>query len=207
MTALGVDPIRGESIVAAILDWRGGTPGGSFSEFDQYYLSLAPSFRARHASFQEIEELLLVRGVTPDLFYGSYTRGAEGRLIPHAGLRDCLSVYGSAGVLDVNTVAPETMVAVGVPPEIAAAIVARRKLAPIKDVTQIAAFAGGKGIARLGMNGGPVATIRATAQLRLPNGQLSDLRRTVSAMIKQVGPQFDPPIHIMRWYDNPSILQ
>jgi general secretion pathway protein K len=207
MVALGVDPIRGESIVAAILDWRGNTPGGSFSEFDQYYLSLAPSFRARHASFQEIEELLLVRGVTPDLFYGSYTHNAEGRLIPHAGLRDCLSVYGSSGVLDVNTVAPETMVAVGVPPEIAAAIVARRRIAPIKDVGQIAAFAGGKGIARLGMVGGPIATIRATAQLRLPNGQLSDLRRTVSAMIKQVGPQFDPPIHIMRWYDNASILQ
>ena len=207
LTALGVDPIRGEAIVAGILDWRGGTPGGSFSDFDQYYLSLTPSFRARHASLQEIEELLLVRGVTPDLFYGSYTRDAEGRLIPHDGLRDCLSVYGSSGVLDVNSVAPETMVAVGVPPEIAAAIVARRKLAPIKDVGQIAAFAGGKGIARLGMNGGPIATIRATAQLRLPNGQLSDLHRTVSAMIKQVGPQFDPPIHIMRWYDNVSILQ
>src|SRR5579863_10104417 len=201
LLALGVNPSQVTALVAGILDWRAGTPGGSFSEFDQYYLSLTPSFRARHASLQEIEELLLVRGVTPDLFYGSYTRDAEGRLIPHGGLRDCLSVYGSAGALDVNTVAPETMVAVGVPPEIAAAIVARRRLTPIKDAGQIAAFAGGKGIARLGMIGGPIATIRATAQLRLPNGQLSDLRRTVSAMIKQVGPQFDPPIHIMRWYD------
>ncbi len=131
MLALGVDPNRAEAIVAGILDWRGGTPGGSFSELDQYYLSLTPSFRARHASLQEIEELLLVRGITPDLFYGGYTQDADGRLIPHDGLRDCLSVYGSTGGLDVNSVTPEVMVAVGVAPETAAAIVALRRVAPI----------------------------------------------------------------------------
>jgi len=208
LLALGVDPGRADAIVAGILDWRGGTPGGSFSEFDQYYLSLAPSFRARHASLQEIEELLLVRGITPDLFYGSYTRNGEGRFIPHDGLRDCLSVYGSIGPLDVNTVTPEVMVAVGVAPETAAAIVALRKTAPIRDISQLAAFSiGGKGVGRLGMTTGTIATLRATAQLRLSNGQLSDLHRTVSAMVKVWGPDVDPPIHIMRWYDNPGILQ
>ena len=112
MLAMGVDPNQAQVIVGGIADWRSGTPGGSFSELDQYYMSLTPSFRARHASLQEIEELLLVRGITPDLFYGSYTRDGEGRLIPHAGLRDCLSVYGSVGALDVNSVTPEVMVAV-----------------------------------------------------------------------------------------------
>jgi general secretion pathway protein K len=208
MVALGVDPERSQAIVAGILDWRGGTPGGSFSEFDQFYMSLTPSFRARHASLQEIEELLLVRGITPDLFYGSYLRNAEGKLIPHTGLRDCLSVYGSTGVLDVNSVAPEVMEAVGVPPDTAAAIVALRNIAPIRQMSQLGAFnIGGKGTGRLGMNGGPIVTLRATAQLLLPNGQLSDLRRTVSAVIKQVGPTYNPPFHILRWYENPGLLQ
>src|ERR1700733_2625943 len=208
LLALGVNPNQAPAIVAGILDWRAGTPGGSFSEFDQYYLSLTPSFRARHASLQEIEELLLVQGITPDLFYGSYTRDADGRLIPHAGLRDCLSVYGSLGVLDVNNVTPEVMVAVGVTPDTAAAIVALRKIAPIANVAQLAPFNnGGRGMARLGMTNGSIVTLRATAQLRLPNGQLSDLHRTVSAMVKLLGPDWNPPFHIMRWYDNPSILQ
>jgi general secretion pathway protein K len=208
LLALGAEPNRAQAIAAGILDWRGGTPGGSFSEFDQYYLSLTPSFQARHASFQEIEELLLVRGITPDLFYGSYSRDAEGRLIPHDGLRDCLSVYGSMGPLDVNTVTPEVMVAVGVAPETAAAIVALRKVAPLRDMGPLAPFSsGGKGMGRLGMIGGPIVTLRATAQLRLSTGQLSDLHRTVSALVKMVGPDFDPPFHIMRWYDNASILQ
>ncbi len=209
LLALGVDPNRTQAIVAGILDWRGGTPGGSFSEWDQYYLSLTPSFRARHASLQEIEELLLVRGITPDLFYGGYTPNAEGKLIPHSGLRDCLSVYGSTGGLDVNTVTPEVMVAVGVAPETARAIVALRNIAPIQNMGQLAAFSnGGQGMARLTMtSGGTIVTLRATAQLRLPNGQLSDVHRTVSAMVKFLGPDEKPPFHIMRWYDNASILQ
>jgi general secretion pathway protein K len=207
LLALGADPIRAQTIVSGILDWRAGTPGGSFSQFDQYYLSLTPSFRARHASLEEIEELLLVRGMTPDLFYGGYTRDAQGRFIPHEGLRDCLSVYGSTGPLDVNTVTPEVMVAVGVAPDTAAAIVALRKIAPIQNVGQLAPFSNGGGMGRLGMIGGPIATLRATAQLRLPNGQLSDVRRTASALIKTLGEEWDPPFHIMRWYDNASVLQ
>lgn len=207
LMALGVDLERTQQIVSAILDWRGGTPGGSFTQFDQYYLSLTPSFRARHASLQEIEELLLVRGITPDLFYGRYTRDAEGHLIPHSGLRDCLSVYGSTGLLDVNGVAPEVMVALGVPPESAAAIVARRKVAPITDMSQLAGLNIGRGAGRLGKNGGPIVTLRATAQLRLPNGQFSEVRRTVSTMIKQQTTGSNPPYFVLRWYDDAPILQ
>src|SRR3984885_10047046 len=207
LLALGVNPNQAPAIVAGILDWRAGTPGGSFSEFDQYYLSLTPSFRARHASLQEIEELLLVQGITPDLFYGSYTRDADGRLIPHAGLRDCLSVYGSLGVLDVNNVTPEVMVAVGVTPDTAAAIVAFRRVTPIRNMGQLAAFSnGGRGMGRLGMSSGTIVTLRATAQLLLPNGRFSDLHRTVSAMVK-LQPDMNPPFQIMRWYDNAPLLQ
>jgi general secretion pathway protein K len=208
LVALGVDPVRAQAIVAGIVDWREPTPGGSFSGLDQFYMSLTPSFRARHASLEEIEELLLVRGVSPDLFYGSYSRDADGRFIPHDGLRDCLSVYGSLGELDVNSVAPEVMMAVGVAPETVAAIVALRKVQPIRNMAQLAAFShGGPGMARLGMLSGDIVTLRATAQLWLSNGQLSDVHRTVSAMVKLLGPDWDPPFHIMRWYDNPSTLQ
>ena len=208
LVALGVDPARAQAIVAGIVDWRSGTPGGSFSEFDQYYMSLTPSFRARHASLQEIEELLMVRGVTPELFYGGYTRDAQDRLVRHDGLRDCLSVYGSNGLLDVNTVTPEVMVAIGIPPSSAAGIVALRNIAPIQNLGQLGPFRnGGPGVARLGMAGGSIVTLRATARLRLPDGRFSDVHRTVAAMVKLLGPEFSPPFQIMRWYDNTSILQ
>ncbi len=215
LLALGVEPARAEMITAAILDWRRPASGGSFTQFDQRYLSLNPSFRARHASLQEIEELLAVEGVTPDLFYGSYTRDPLGNLVPHAGLRDCLSVYGTAtGQLDVNTVEPAVMMAVGISPSAAAAIVALRRAAPIRTMGQLAPFQGSSsGFNRLGFERGTAATLRATAQLRLPNGQLSDVRRSVSALVQFLtpdSPQYEPgarPYQILRWYDNAVTLQ
>jgi hypothetical protein len=73
---------------------------------------------------------------------------------------------------------------------------------------QLAPFSnGGRGMGRLTLTSGSIVTLRATAQLRLPTGQLSDLHRTVSAMVKLLGPEENPPFHIMRWYDNAPILQ
>ena len=206
--ALGFQAGPAESVVEAIVDWRSATPGGSFTAFDQHYLSLQPSFRARHASFQEIEELLLVRGVTPDLFYGSYTRDAQLGLIRHSGLRDCLSVYGSRGALDVNTVDPAVMQAIGIGPDAARAIVLLRRNAPIRDAQQVGSLLTGTPAAgRLGIVPSSIATLRATARLRLANGNLSDVRRSVAAMVKFLGPEWDTPFHIMRWYDSATSTQ
>ena len=208
LLALGTPQDQAATVVQGILDWRSPSPGGSFTQFDQYYLSLPPSFRARHASFEEIEELLLVRGVTPDLFYGSYTRNDQGRLIPRAGLRDCLSVYGSTSTLDANSIQPAVMQAIGISPAVASAIVNLRQATPFRDMGQLAPFSGGgPGMGRLTLAPSAIVTLRATARLRLPNGQFSDLRRSVSAMVKFLGPDWNPPFHIMRWYDNAASVQ
>jgi general secretion pathway protein K len=217
LLAMGLEPDRAEQIQAGILDWRGSGRNGAVTAFDQYYLSLTPSFVSRHASLQEIEELLLVRGISPDLFYGSEIRDAQGQLVPHAGLRDCLSVFGSEGLLDVNTVEPAVMMSVGIPPDRAAAIYNLRKAAPIRSMREIGSLRG-PGTGRLGMEnivyGKPMAiTLRATAQLRLPNGQLSDVRRTVSEMVmllameSQLVKPGEPLYHVMRWYENTVPLQ
>ena len=95
---LGADPARAQLIAAAIVDWRQPAPPGTFSP-----CSISSIFRAfrlsgrRHASVEETEELLLVKGMTPELYHGSYVRDAAGRLQPRAGLKDCVSVYGSSG--------------------------------------------------------------------------------------------------------------
>jgi general secretion pathway protein K len=202
MVVLGMTPEAAQAITQGIVDWRTGSPGGSFTQFDQYYLSLTPSFRARHASFQEIEELLLVRGVTRDLFYGNYTHDLQGRLVRRAGLRDCLSVYGSVSLIDVNTAEPAVMQAIGVSPGSVAAIVALRQTTPIMSGGQISGFSdGSQGFSRLQRTQTSMATLRATARLRLANGQLSDLRRSVEALVRFLGPEWTPPFHVMRWYD------
>jgi len=208
LLVLGAPPDQAETVTQGILDWRSPSPGGSFTQFDQYYLSLGPSFRARHASFEEIEELLLIRGVTPDLFYGSFTKDDQGRLIPRAGLRDCLSVYGSTNQLNANGVEPAVMQAIGIGPDVVRAIVNLRQATALRDIGQLAPFAsGGPGMTRLSLQPSPIVTLRATARPRLVNGQLSDLRRSVSAMVKFLGPEWNPPFHVLRWYDNATSVQ
>jgi general secretion pathway protein K len=202
--ALGVDPDRAREIAAAIVDWR--RPALTTSAFDSYYLSLTPSFRARHASLQEIEELLLVKGVTPDLFYGTYIPAPEGsggpRLIARQGLVDCLSVYGSQDQVDANTASPAVLAAVGLSPFAISTLVERRRVAPL-DQQQLGEFmqTAGAAAGRLRVEGNSMATFRATARLRLSDGRPGDLKRTVAAVVKYMPAGTGAPIHILRWYD------
>jgi general secretion pathway protein K len=209
--ALGLDPARAQEIAAAISDWR--TPSYQASQFDLYYSSLVPSFRAPHTSFKEIEELLQVKGVTPDIFYGGYQPAPEGApktgpgLVWHAGLGDCLTVYSPGQTMfgmpvDINTAQPAVLAAIGVPPQAIGAIVQQRMLVPFTDLTM------GKFLASVGVAGAPlrvggnsIVTMRATGQIRLPDGTLSDLKRTAAAQVKYMPQGYDAPIHILRWYD------
>lgn len=60
-----------EDLAAAIVDWRDGdsdvSPGGAESE---YYSSRQPPYTARDGSFETVDELLLVKGMTPEILYG-----------------------------------------------------------------------------------------------------------------------------------------
>jgi general secretion pathway protein K len=100
MAALGINPGAAMQIVAGILGRRQGGGGAGI------FPTSLPSFPGAGTSFQEIEELLQVRGVTPEIFYGTYVPASAGSnpgtagpdqpsLIRRSGLVDCLSVYGS----------------------------------------------------------------------------------------------------------------
>jgi general secretion pathway protein K len=206
LVALGTDPQRAAEITMNIAAWRqsGSGNGGLAVAIDP----LASSFQTPHASFQGIEEMLAVRGVTPEIFYGTYVPvtdfappGAP-RLQARPGLVDCLSVFGSTEAVDVNTAQPAVLAAIGLPPDAIAIIVERRRIQPftLADINNVL---GAMGIptGRLRVEGNSIVTIRATARLRLPNGQLSDLKRTVAAMVKYMPPGYDSRIHILRWYD------
>jgi len=201
LAALGVDSARAQAIVAAILDWRAPSPDGGLTPLDQFYLSLAPSFRARHASFEEIEEVLLVRGMTPELFYGTFDADAEGRLVPRGGLRNCITVFGASGGVDINTAQPAVLAALGVPPGAIAAILETRQLRPFLVAEQVTPYnpaAGG----HLRIGGHSIYTLRATARLRLPDGRLSDLKRSVAAVVKFLPADQSVPYHVLRWYES-----
>jgi general secretion pathway protein K len=207
LIALGQPEGAARDIASAIDDWRRSSGEGGF---DGFYTAQTPSFRAPHASFQEIEELLLVKGVTPELFYGTYVPGETlenanpngPRLVPRPGLMDCLSVYGGRGQVDVNTASPATLAAIGLNSDAINAVIARRTLNPLTtgDLGEFMSQIGAPG-QRLRVEGHSIITLRATARLRQPDGKLSDLKRTVAAMCKYLQPNAKSSVNVLRWYD------
>lgn len=108
-------PNMTEDVAAAIVDWvdpdDDARDGGAESD---YYLGLANPYRCKNGPLNSIEELLLVRGVTPQALYGT-DRNRNGVNDDESaggpfdrGLADYLTVYGrelnldSQGQLRVN---------------------------------------------------------------------------------------------------------
>lgn len=71
MDVVGVDPTEASTVVDSILDWRDtdDNTGLSGAESD-YYMSLSPPYMAKNGPIDDIEELLRIKGVTPEMFYG-----------------------------------------------------------------------------------------------------------------------------------------
>jgi general secretion pathway protein K len=186
MLALGVPRAVAEQITIAIVDWRTPVVGAPV-------LPPGPTFSPPHASFQQIEELLSVSGITPDLFYGRMEHASDGRWIAVPGLRDCLSVYSGSASHDLNSVQPAVLAAEGLPPEAIAAILQLRKQGPITQEQWMAiAPSLGEMAGTLTIGGGKILTLRATARVRSANGRLGELRRTATLTVMR-GPSYDKP--------------
>lgn len=89
-----------EEVIDAVLDWRDEDdslrPNGAE---DDHYQSLQPPYAPRNGPFQSLEELLLVRGVTEEMFHGTFRDGEK-----KPGLKEMLNVSGPvASRFDINS--------------------------------------------------------------------------------------------------------
>jgi general secretion pathway protein K len=198
LTAMGIDPGRVQSIAGGIVGRRLGQMPASPS-------ASIPSFQGASTSFQEIEELVSVPGVTPEILYGTFAPAeaaiaGEPRLARRPGLVDVLSPYGSRGAVEGNTAEPAVLAAVGVPESGIRMLLDLRSKGRL-DAGKLDGLGLGPAAGMLRFDGNSIYTIRATARVRLANGQLSDVRRTVAARVKFMPRGWDTWIHVLRWWD------
>jgi general secretion pathway protein K len=209
ITAVSGDPARAAQVTAGIMGWRGGGASGTSVAAGSDSQASGSTFQPRGASFEEIEELLLVQGMTPELFYGNYA--AEGdRLSPRGGLRDSLSVWGSVGPFDANAVSPALLQTLGASPSAIAQLMQRRAQVPFHNLAEVAAL--GIPTSRLEISGEHLIwNIRATARLRRPDGSPSEVVRSASAVAKLVIPPPPTPrnrqilpvrLRVLRFYED-----
>ncbi len=140
----GIGKPDSDIIVDSILDWRDADSEHRMNGAeDDYYQTLNPPYKAKNSRFDSVEELLLVRGVTPDYFYGHPEKAPDGSIVYKFGLSNFFTVYSAmnqmgAGRVNANY-APLAvlMSAPGMTLEIAQAIMERRKVKPFQNAAEI----------------------------------------------------------------------
>lgn len=147
LVGLEIKETERNMIVASILDWidENNLHRLNGAE-DDYYRSLSEPYEARDAPMSIIEELLWVKGVTPDLFYGSEVEEVDGLVLGEesegrAGLAVLFTVFTNKIRVNVNTAPFEVLISIpGVDKESAIRIIEARKKRNFGSVNDLAAL-------------------------------------------------------------------
>src|SRR5438270_1691297 len=59
-------------------------------------------YQLANDNFSSINELLLVKGITPELFWGKYEVKRDGTAERRLGLVDCLTVHSGSSTVNIN---------------------------------------------------------------------------------------------------------
>ena len=144
VSSLGVGEKERDIITDSILDWRDKNDLHRINGAeDDYYESLPNPYPCKDGPFDTIEELMLVRGVTPSIFYGSYVtsegkEGEEKKTVWQKGLVDLVTVYSHSGRVDVNTAPREVLMSIpGLGQEGAEKIIEARLDKPLKNINAV----------------------------------------------------------------------
>lgn len=134
----GVDSSDVDTIVDSIIDWRDKNEEHHLNGAEEdYYRSLDTPYSCKDGPFDSIEELLLVKGMTREILYGSKEEGDEEdneeesdeEEVTYEGVDRYLTVYGSS-IININT-ASEPLLDVILGPEAATNVISQRETGPI----------------------------------------------------------------------------
>ncbi|MCX8119134.1 MAG: type II secretion system protein GspK [Desulfobacterota bacterium] len=131
---MGLEGDARDVVVDSILDWR--DPDDFYrlnGAENDYYRGLAEPYDCKNGPLDSLEELLLVRGVTAQLFHGLKRKDEEGQ-VEKVGLKDLFSIYASGEQIDLNSAPSLVMrMVLGIPKEVSVGIVKAREERPIEN--------------------------------------------------------------------------
>lgn len=98
---MGVDSELAARIADAVIDWQDDDDEHRLNGAESdYYLDLPNSYPAKNKRLDSLEELLFIKGVTPELFNG----GTDEHPI---GLRDVFSIFNNTGQVNLRYATPD----------------------------------------------------------------------------------------------------
>jgi general secretion pathway protein K len=207
MTNLGLQAEERDAVVDSILDWRDPDDfirvNGAENE---YYQSLKEPYDCKNGDFDSVEELMLVRGVTPELFFGKRVKDREGEDVKEepVGLKDIFSLYALGEQIDINSASiPVLRVVLSLPLEVCRQVIKAREEKGFENfgdllqrVPTLSPFSAEiqKSILFGGVN--PYYTIEAKGR-----GKGGGAARGIRAVVK-VDPREKDGYRIIRWIDS-----
>ena len=98
---MGVETDTASAIADAIIDWQDDDDEHRVNGAEtDYYADLPNGYVAKNGRLDSLEELLFIKGVTPDLYHG----GTEQYPI---GLRDVFSIFNNTGQVNLRYATPD----------------------------------------------------------------------------------------------------
>lgn len=194
---LGLDSDAQEEVVDAIIDWRDPDDLRRLhGAEDEYYQKLPEPYRAKNGDFDSVDELLLVRGITRELFYGVPEKGLGKDGPPSIPLRDVFSVFNRSANINVRT-APEAVLRVVLGGEESAVeqILTARQDDPGSVLGLIRAKVADQTLGRRLVDRA-ATTVSIEARATMQNGRVT-ARLGGVVDLQEDGDGF----HIKRWYD------
>jgi len=139
LTVTGIDEHDADIITDSVMDWRDQDSAYRLNGAESdYYQSLNPPYETKNGRFDAIEELLLVRGMTREYFYGYPERAIDGSIVYKFGLSRYMTVYSTTNLVNVNFAPlPVLMSIPGMAPEAARLIYDRSRIKPFASVGEI----------------------------------------------------------------------
>ncbi len=183
----GLTSSQASDIVASIKDWIDAddepTPGGAESS---YYASLQTPYQAKNAPMDCIEELLMIKGITKELFNGTKDRPPLGQLV----------TVDSDGRINMNTAPKEVLRSLSdaITPDLADALDEYRrreghdlsdpqwyKRVPSMDAVSIPS---------------DVITVKSSYFKIISTGKMKDMNKTITAVVQKAD---NASVRIVRW--------
>jgi general secretion pathway protein K len=203
-TNLGIDGARRDVLVDSIMDWRDTDDlhriNGAESD---YYASLTPGYSAKNGPLDSVADLLWIKGMTRELFYGqSESTGAESQS-PGVALRDIFTIDSPIDRVNLRTASATVIHALmGIPLERCRAFVGERQKLSDKtlgDLLPLLGISAGDAAMQTFVFTNPsVVAVEAEGK-----SKDSRLRRRVKGIVRLGGGQ---GFELLRWLDRDSAL-
>ena len=187
---LGFEIDEVDSITASILDWRDEDEEERINGAESdYYLGLPRPYVAKNAPMDSLEELLLVKGVTREMFYG----GTDDFPI---GFQEIFTVFNPRPVLNIRSSSPQVLEALfGLQEEQLQQLMEVRETGVGSLFGLIEPMLGDSSLLEL-LSDEPPNILAVEVQARVPESRVA---AHIAAII-DLG-ESNEGIYILRWYD------